>query len=329
MKSKRSFLCFVLVFLFALNVQAAIFGADDRTDITPRSSSYQKSRATAIAVLSSLVEKSAPGFVQLFTEPQLGPLCADQKFKTDVTLPWACTGFLVAPDLLVTAGHCMVNTGESKNETELYCKAFSWLFDYNRTNTGPIDHQKIPEQNLYRCKKVIYAIRDEEMPYHDFALVQLDRAAENRKPLVMKKGLPQAGEFLTMIGYPFGMPAKQAAFGQILLNDIKRESYITNLDAFEGNSGSPVFNSNNEVVGMLIGGTPITAEFFDKNQACWRLNACDPKGLRCQIPETKIAALKGHQAIGSEVHRTAPIIQLVEEYLQRSMLFAEAPPSKD
>lgn len=298
---------------FASPSRAAIFGVDDRIAVTPTSAGAEVAASTAVAVLSSNFETTSPGRLKINVESLEGYLCPKEKFSKAPSLPYACTGFLVAPDLIVTAGHCMVNAGESRNETESYCQAFSWLFDYRTEKDGSVQTTDISADKLYRCKQVVYAVRDEQAPYRDFALVQLERPVTDRKPLSLSAGPVAAAESLGMVGYPLGIPATYSQDAKILLNDPSRESFITTLDAFEGNSGSPVFNSKNEVVGILIGGTPIESLIDAPGLSCKIVNRCDENGANC-LQKDQASSIPGFQGTGSEVQRIAPLKTLIENF---------------
>jgi V8-like Glu-specific endopeptidase len=276
---------------------AALFGVDDRISIRPGAPGYALSRSTAVALLSSNFETTAPGKIRLNVDMLDQFFCPKVKFAKQTSLQYACTGFLVAPDIIMTAGHCMVNTGESRNETEVYCKAFSWLFDYNDT----IDPENVDANKLYGCKRVIYAVKDEKAPFRDFALVQLNRAVKGRTPFKLNSGGLKANETLSMIGHPFGLPSKLSRNAKVLINNPKRQSFLTNLDAFHGNSGSPVLNSKNEVIGILVGGTPSANTVT--NGSCEVLNRCSERGTKCLEPDKDTSLFPGYQGVGSEVQR--------------------------
>lgn len=292
--------------------QAAIFGVDDREQITPRSIHYQLARSTAIAVLSSNVEASGADKLKLSVD-QLTNLCPSERFALHPSLSYACSGFLVAPDIIVTAGHCMVNTGESRNETELYCKAFSWLFDYHTDINGRTQIEGIPEDKMYRCKQVIYAVKDERAPYRDYALVQLDRPVQGRTPFKINPEMIKNSDQFSMIGYPLGTPAKRSSAAPVLLNNIKRQSFITTLDAFEGNSGSVVLNARNEAVGILVGGTPIEGMVPKSGMNCDVYNRCNMSGTACTVKDRDTSLFPGFQKTGSEVQRIEPVFKLLKQ----------------
>lgn len=298
------------IILFALTIStsslAAVFGVDDRLSIRPGTVGYDLSRSTAVSVLSANYERLSDSKIRLNVDKLDQMFCPEVRFSKQISLSYGCTGFLVGPDLIATAGHCMVNTGESRNETELYCKTFSWLFDYNETITP----ENVSSENHYTCKRVIYAVKDEKAPFRDFALVQLTRPVKGRKPLKLSQDVLRPGEKLSMVGHPFGQPAKFSRNARILKNNLTRGSFLTSLDAFEGNSGSPVFNAKNEVVGILIGGTPSANTIT--NGRCEVLNRCSDNGTKCLEEDRDTSVFPGYQGVGSEVQRIRPLQNLMK-----------------
>jgi V8-like Glu-specific endopeptidase len=297
--------------LFPILSLAAIFGADSRLSVTSNSPKAELARSTAVAVLSANFTTNPNGGVDLDLSSLEEMFCTDQKFVKDPSMAYACTGFLVGPDLIATAGHCMVNTGESRNEKETYCEAYSWMFGYQKDILGNTKTKGLPKENLYRCKEIIYAVKEEKAPFRDFALVRLDREVLDRKPLKLKKEI-KVNEPVTMLGHPLGFPLVYSFDAKILTNDTDRQSFITNLDAFEGNSGSPVFNNKEEVVGILIGGTP-SQSYFESSKGCNQYNVCDQNGENCLYPDSDGGkSFPGFQHVGSEVQRIEPILELLK-----------------
>ncbi len=299
----------LFLILSCIHANAAIFGRDDRIAIAPGTRGHALSRSTAVAILNSLHEPVGPGKLKLFPNSLEGLLCEEERFSRSISLPYSCSGFLVAPDLIATAGHCMVNTGESRNETDTYCQAYSWLFDYQEG----IDTNNVPADNLYRCKQVIYAVKDEEAPFRDYALVQLDRPVSGRRPLKLAPGPLSPREIFSMIGHPHGTPAKLSHGARLLLDNPQRESFITTLDAFEGNSGSAVFNARDEVVGILVAGTPGRGLISPAGRSCEIYNRCDERGENCLSPDKDTSIFPGFQRVGTEVQRIAPVIELINQ----------------
>lgn len=195
-------------------------------------------------------------------------VCRDEKYATQNVLP-ICSGFLVAPDLLVTAGHCV--------SEDTPCESYSWVFDYTEGKNS------IPNSDIYKCKEVVKTQLSQTY-YHleDYAIIKLDRAVEGREALEFrKKGKPRWGTDLLIIGHPFGLPQKIADGAEVKAGNLlgiftpvrtylrKQDYFIANLDSFAGNSGSPVFNAKTGLVeGILIEGAD---DFiFDEENQCER-----------------------------------------------------------
>lgn len=305
---------FLVVLFASLSLQGAIFGSDDRQYVKLPSSAQAASvnqklaRSTAIAVLSSNREEVSKGMYKLLTDES--PFCSSERFAKDRILSFSCTGFLVAPDILVTAGHCVYainNPGEQLvHETGKACEVFSWLFDYQINHLGQLNTENIPESRFAKCKEIIYAVQNQNAPFLDFAIIQLDRAM-NRPFLKLANQEPALRETLFTIGYPFGTPAKISPRGQVKLTNPLRQSFITTLDVFEGNSGSPVFNAKNEVVGILVAGTPSNNTVEDKQNKCLRQNRCSNSGTNCLLPDADSSIFPEFQTVGSDVQRISTL----------------------
>ena len=100
----QAFLCLLMVFVARFS-EAAIFGQDNRMQIAPHSHGADLARSTAIAVLTPHETWNAKISFDLDPEPMSDVLCKDERFLDDPSLSYSCSGFLVAPDLIVTAGH--------------------------------------------------------------------------------------------------------------------------------------------------------------------------------------------------------------------------------
>jgi len=295
---------------------AAVFGADDRQPVQPASKFSQMATGTAIALLTGNYKINGSGLIDLDTD-LLDQFCPAENFYKSVSLSNACTGFLVAPELLVTAGHCLsaVNTPHQEiiHSSVNACQSFDWLFDYQIDNEGIAQTKNISRDKLFHCKEIIYAVQQEKSPYLDYALIKLDRPALGRFTYkmtdIMTEGL---GPSLSMMGFPFGLPLTRTAGARILMNNPQRSSFITNLNAFEGNSGSPVLDEQNHVVGILIAGNPQANTFVDPSLKCERWNFCDSIGDNCAKSDLDTTQFPSFQMTGSEVQRISPLIQLLK-----------------
>lgn len=240
--------CIVLLSmtLSSFSREKIIYGEDDRVDVydSQVAEHVEWAKSTAAMIPNErLIKVSHYEFsLKAKTLAQRG-ICSSERFSEQLTAA-NCSGFLVAKNKLVTAGHCIRN--------EQSCADNSWVFDYKLDSIGQMDIS-VEKSDVYRCKKIITRSLD-EITQMDYALIELDREVEDRQPLkIRKSGKPKAGDSLVVIGHPSGLPTKITSNGKVrTVNDI---FLVSNLDTYGGNSGSAVFNATTGLVeGILVRG---------------------------------------------------------------------------
>lgn len=229
-----------------------IYGTDDRLDEYQVTDSDWLDVGDSVAVMVSLYEVVDNGdgtytlpsdtMDDIYFSLYDTHLCTDEPFRTQPSAGY-CTGVLVAPDIIATAGHCIVNTNE--------CSEFAFVFGYKMLDAST-PALTVDESDLYFCNGIIDRI---ETVNDDWGLIRLDRPVLTHAPLqVRRNGQVANGQELLVIGYPFGIPVKYADNAWVQDNTAS-EYFLANLDTYFGNSGSPVFNINTfEVEGLLVGG---------------------------------------------------------------------------
>lgn len=245
---KSLFLALALIGPLAAQAQGhkVIYGQDNRVEVSEYGDALFREKAQSVAGMVSRYQlKSAPGssvfnFNDYMTLENAMNVCSSERFADQVVLP-SCTGFLVAPDVLVTAGHCVPSYDA--------CRENVWVFGY--TN----DKNEIPKQDVYTCRAVIgQKLTLGLFAHKDYAVIKLDRPVKERAPLkYRKKGRAGKGDKVLVIGHPSGLPLKIADNAEIMTSPWN--TFRTNLDTYAGNSGSPVFSvETGEVEGILIQG---------------------------------------------------------------------------
>ncbi|MCO4753983.1 MAG: trypsin-like peptidase domain-containing protein [Bacteriovoracaceae bacterium] len=249
----KQFTIILLATSFACHAGTAspyvVYGEDDRIEVFQSSPKLQKlANSTAGMIVSNkLVPVNGNIMLPPYTLRQDTGVCEGEKFSEQAT-PFICSGFLVGPDLLVTAGHCVPN--------EARCEDVSWVFDFKVdpvTGKTPVLTKK---DNVYKCNKVIDAkLFNTRTNKYDYALIQLDRVVEARAPLKLRSsGKVKTNTKITVIGHPSGLPTKVASGAKVVAND-KQNYFVADLDTFGGNSGSAVFDSETGTVeGILVRG---------------------------------------------------------------------------
>jgi hypothetical protein len=146
-----------------------IYGEDNRVFATESNNEQYKllAASTAVQLKDKKLTLSEDGKTYKLNQEKLKDsfieVCEDEKFA-DVINAGNCSGFLVGPDLLVTAGHCM----RSKYD----CNGGKWAFNYQMANLG-VDSE-IAASEVYGCKEILSQELSNSSK-NDFALIKLDR----------------------------------------------------------------------------------------------------------------------------------------------------------
>lgn len=220
-----------------------VYGTDDRVEIASASPEWQaRARSVGLVLESSELKQVDNGFAMDAPPLTSYGVCAGEAFAEQPILGQG-TGFLIGPDIFVTAGHVIKN-----------CARSAIVFDVMGEIPAGRDYVA-PADNVFFCKEVLsYSLVPNA---DDYAVIRLDRPVRDRTPLQFRAaGLPKPGAALTLIGHPTGLPMKIAA-GDSLVRSASEDSNIVfaQLDSFQGNSGSPVFDRETGLVeGILIDG---------------------------------------------------------------------------
>lgn len=177
-----------------------------------------------------------------------------------------CSGSLVGPDLIATAGHCVSNVD---------CSKYSFVFGY-RMNNSSSANMSIGGTDIYTCKEIVAR---EYTNNQDYALVRLDRAVIGHRVLPVSSTPVQSGEEVYVVGHPSGLPTKVTLGGKV--RSQQKGYFVTNLDTYGGNSGSAVFSAaSNEIVGILVRGESDFVSSQENGKSCRKSNVCSEDGCR-------------------------------------------------
>lgn len=252
--------------------QKTIYGADRRRDF------YEIQDPKELTVANSVVAFVPAG---KFQESQssikligksLGEeekLCSGEHYFEQPAFVAYCTGFVVGPDLIATAGHC-VPSASDMNTTRI-------VFGYRVTRNGDKYNTttEIPKSEVYVPVEVVSRKQDDNGP--DYAVLRVDRKITDHIPLPLHlDGTVGVGDELYVVGHPTGLPMKLADRG--FVRSVSSQGYfVSNLDTFGGNSGSPVLKAGTVTVeGILVRGD---TDYVPKDY-CQVAFACPSTGCR-------------------------------------------------
>jgi S1-C subfamily serine protease len=164
-------------------------------------------------------------------------LCSDQAFA-EQPVAGEGTAFVINDLAFMSASHVF------KDPLDRY----AIVFGFEIINTFGAFAIDIPNDNIFYPTSITY--RDEAL---DLVVVGVDRQVSRPALSLSIKGISE-GDEVYALGYPSGLPMKLLLNANIVTND-DLQSFYTSLDAFQGNSGSPVFNlDTQEVIGVLVSG---------------------------------------------------------------------------
>lgn len=223
-----------------------IYGQDDRLDYYAAPAGLRHAAdAVCVVVERDELVTNADSTVTFRTIPYATsfnpPLCDDEPFRSQPTLG-ECTAFLIAPDLVVTAGHCI----EPGDLGEV-----AFVFGFAIADSSQPPPAGTTANNVYYGATIVARSFHDAPDFSDYTVVRLDRPVVGRTPLAIRhNGTPPLGERVALIGYPYGLPLKVAAGASV--KRVTTQFFEANTDSYVGNSGSPVVDSTSALVEGLL-----------------------------------------------------------------------------
>ena len=248
--------------------QKVIYGVDDRIEVFQLTDPTSITDTDCVVALFRAADITDNGNgTSTLTTQNFGNtynLCQNEPFR-DQPIGANCSGFLVGPDVIATAGHCV-------NRNNVTNTRFVFGFRMQNATTA---QTVINNTEIYRGLNIIgWRFTNNDT---DWALVRIDRRVINHRVAQIRRvGRITDGQAVHVIGHPSGLPTKFAG-GAVVRNNQPSAFFVANLDTYGGNSGSPVFNSNtHEVEGVLVRGD---ADFVMSGQ-CYVSKVCPTTGCR-------------------------------------------------
>lgn len=236
-------------------ITRGIFGSkDDRKEVKDAEGYEDFVRATAVMISKSNIynDEFYSWSLRERLQRQFGTNKFDENVKfLDQPAIGSCTGFLIAPDILVTAGHCIRSLQDAKK--------YVWVFDYT-SESKFINGRKLnfKPENIYEVESIIVTKLDDRTK-DDYAFLRLRRKS-NRDPYRFRtSGKVLEDTKINTIGSPTGLPLKFTT-NAVIVDNKPKNWFLSSLDNFPGNSGGPVFDQNGFIEGILVRGMDVYSE---------------------------------------------------------------------
>ena len=259
--------------------QPVVYGDDDRRDYYdhPDAALRELTSNSIVAFFErGDLDRSDPDDIRVVgrTLSQSNGVCSSERFADQVTAA-DCSATLIDDDLVLTAGHCMSSNSACNN----HFFAFNYYMEDSRFLTT------MTSDDVYSCAEIIVqrvtggGFGGGNGEQHDYAIFRLDRpATPHHQPAPVRQNFNpmQPGDEVTVIGFGSGLPAKIDSGGWVIDGRPGILDYFSaTTDTFGGNSGSGVFDENNEVIGILVRGD----QDYEWNGNCTVVNTLPTSGV--------------------------------------------------
>lgn len=225
-----------------------VFGSDDRKEVKDAEGYEDFVRATAVMISKESIYNNEfyAWSLRDLLKNEFGTDKFDSSVKyLDQPTVGTCTGFLIAPGILVTAGHC-INSMEEANE-------YVWVFDYtNESDFIDGNRLKFKPENIFEVESIITSKLDDNTD-DDYAFLRLKETSMRAPYRFRTSGTVLENGAINTIGCPTGLPLKFST-NAVVVDNSPKNWFKSDIDSFPGNSGGPVFDQNGFIEGILVRG---------------------------------------------------------------------------
>lgn len=218
---------------------------------------------TVMLVKSSRLERRSDGNWALRTEDvyQRFSICEDEDYVLKEPSAGECSGVVLSKNTILTARHCLKDFHSDGRDAR-------FVFDFAARADGQVP-TSLPAAAVLQGK---VALRGKGLE-NDWVIFRTStEIPAHRIPRLSTR----ASDALFAAGYPLGAPFKLIRQGKLLKSDETR--LFTDLDAYQGTSGAPVFNLRGDLEAIVVLG----GRDFDQKGPCVKTRVCAPPGCRAE-----------------------------------------------
>jgi len=192
------------------------------------------------------------------------PLCSTSKFFNEPQTFAARSGFLVTPNMVMTAPH-LSTTYIPPGGTPF--DPLQWMVVFRAKNSSPCADFRwdgIPAQDVFNTTEMMVDTLDNAPSNrYDYMVLKLDRYVVNRLPMkIRRSGAPRKGDRLLVAGFPLRAGQKIDVAGRVgehmetyrpdVLLTHPGNDVFENLHTLVGDSGAPIYNVEDDVIEAVV-----------------------------------------------------------------------------
>jgi len=172
---------------------------DDRADFFEASAELQQiGRSVGAFVMNTELTDNGDGTFSINADSlddASGPMCDGERYADQPTAAF-CTATLIAPDHLITAGHCVLDAQGDMTALD----SFRIVFDYAVLQDG-VNPSDLTADQVYSVVEFVDGA-NVEPSLEDWAVLRLDRAAAGRDAIPIRtSGTLSTGDSVYAIGF--------------------------------------------------------------------------------------------------------------------------------